>query len=94
MSGNAKRQEEKEFQYDLTKLQVDYEFTYTMLIGFIAILYGLLSLYRDNPLGYGLTLIGIGVTVTISLPIVHCAKEKKFQAIKKKYKLFQTDNPK
>jgi hypothetical protein len=93
MSKDAIRQEEKEFQYDLTKLQVDYEFTFTVLIGVIAILYGLLSLYRDNPLGYGLTLIMILVAV-ILLPTVQLKKEERFQTIKKKYKLFQTDNPK
>jgi membrane protein YdbS with pleckstrin-like domain len=87
MSKDTKRQEEKEFQYDLTKLQVDYEFTFTMLIGVIAILYGLLSFYRDNPIGYGLTIIMIFVAV-ISLSAVHRVKEKKFQAIRKKYKLF------
>jgi hypothetical protein len=87
MSEDVDRQRDREFQYDITKLQVDFEYALTGLIGAIAILYGLLSFYKDNSLGYALTIIMIFVGV-ILLSIVRRKKEERFQAIKKKYKLF------
>jgi len=88
MSEDANKREDREFQYEITKLQVDFQSTYALTIGALAILYGLLVFYRDNPLGFVLTIILISVVVVAVLPLVRREKERRFQAIREKYKLF------
>ena len=78
------KERERKFQYELTKIQVDFEFGFTVIIGMLAILYGLLSFYEDNPLGSWLTIASIGVTV-VFLYILLKLKEKKFKDLRKKY---------
>lgn len=93
MSEDAKRQQDREFQCDLTKLQVDFEFSFTMVIGVMAILYGLLSVYKDN-----LTLVVVIdillFVAFVSLLAIYYKKETRFQEIRKKYRLFTSHDSK
>lgn len=88
MSEDASKTKDREFQYEMTKLQVDFEFNFTVLIGLLAIGYGLLIFYRDNSLGYGLT-IAVIVLVALGLVVVKHVQKQRFKEIRAKYKLFQ-----
>jgi len=84
MSEDAKKQE-REFQYDLTNLQVDLEFYIALAIGVLAIAYGLLSYYKDNPLGTLLTDFVVIPFAVVYLILVYRFKKQRFKDIKKKY---------
>jgi hypothetical protein len=76
---------EREFQYDLTKLQVDLEFYIALAIGLLAISYGLLSYYKDNPLGTLLTSFVLIPLGCVLLGLIYRFKEKGFKHIKEKH---------
>ena len=84
MSEDAKKQE-REFQYDLTSLQVDLEFYIAFAIGTLAIAYGLLSYYKDNLLGTLLTDVLVIPVAVLFLIRVYRFKKQRFKDIKKKY---------
>ena len=84
MSEDAKKQE-REFQYDLTNLQVDLEFYIALAIGILAIAYGLLSYYKDNLLGTLLTDVLVIPVAVLFLIRVYRFKKQRFKDIKKKY---------
>lgn len=85
MSKNAKKKEDREFQYDLTKLQVDLGFYIAFAIGLLAIAYGLLSYYKDNLLGTVLTDLVVIPFAVVYLILVLRFKERRFKDIKEKY---------
>jgi Ca2+/Na+ antiporter len=86
MSEDISKTRDREFQYEMTKLQVDFEFAYTIMIGILAILFGLLVVSKSNIIRF----IAIEIAVAaIGLFVTAWAKDKRFNEIRNKYKLFQ-----
>jgi Flp pilus assembly protein TadB len=77
---------EREFQYELAKLQVDYQYYLMLFLGLIAFLLGLIYLlYWFFWLYLFVTDIGI---VAVFLFVVGRVKEIRFEEIKEEFKLF------
>jgi hypothetical protein len=75
---------EREFQYALTKAQVDFEYVFLLAISLLAILYGLLPYYQDN-LSYTIVIDMLICGVFILLIRAYQLKEQRFKSIKKAY---------
>lgn len=78
------KEREMRFQYELAKLQSDFEFSYAYMFTILAILFGLFVYYRDNPLGM-LGVFALIVLGAYSLHIIQRKKEKRFEEIRKQY---------
>jgi hypothetical protein len=87
MSEDESKRKDKEYQYEMTKLQVDFEFAFSVLIGLLAILFGLWVLSASgSSANY---LIGAEIIIAIiGLFVVSFAKNRRFKEIKTKYGLF------
>jgi hypothetical protein len=89
MNDDAKVREDREFQFEIAKLQVDFEYSFSGLIGLLVILFGLLVLNRDNPGGYFFTFVMV-VVVVVFLGLVRREKERRLREIRIIYHLFPT----
>ena len=78
------QERERKFQFEIAKAQVDFEINITVIIGVIAILYGLLSFYGMGTLGYWLA-IGAILLGMVLLILLYREKERRFERIRKKY---------
>jgi uncharacterized membrane protein (DUF485 family) len=78
------QERERRFQFEIAKAQVDFEINITVIIGVIAILYGLLSFYGTGTVGYWLGIGSISVAVVL-LGMLYRIKERTFEKIRKKY---------
>jgi len=85
IDSRSNKKEDREFQYDLIKVQVDLEFYIAFAIGMLAIAYGLLSYYKDNLLGTVLTDLVVIPFAVVCLILVLRFKERRFKDIKKEY---------
>jgi hypothetical protein len=81
---NEEEKENRKFQFDLTKAQVDFEFWFALSIGMLAIGYGLLSYFKDNLLGL-IVIDGLLLFVFAFLIRIHHIKEDRFKDIKRRY---------
>jgi c-di-AMP phosphodiesterase-like protein len=88
MSEDTSKREDREFQCEMAKLQVDFEFAFSVMIGVIAILFTLWVIFIGSTLLNLIVSLEIGVAV-IGLAVSAYAKERRFKAIREKYKLFQ-----
>jgi Flp pilus assembly protein TadB len=77
---------EREFQYELTKLQVDYQYYFMVFIAVIAFLLGLFYLLYWFLWLY-LMVTGIGI-MAVFLFVVGRLKEIRFEEMKEEYNLF------
>jgi ABC-type glycerol-3-phosphate transport system permease component len=79
------KERDRRFQFELAKVQTEFEYHFTMMIGILAISYGLLQFYKDNLLGLVATNVIILLVGVIGLPLVYYTYRKRFAEIKKKY---------
>jgi hypothetical protein len=74
----------RKFQFDLTKVQVDFEFWFAFSIGMLAIGYAMLAYFKDNLVG-SIAADGVLLFAVLFLVRVYNLKEERFKAIRKKY---------
>jgi hypothetical protein len=77
---------EREFQFELAKLQVDYQYYFMVFIRLIAFLLGVFCLFYYFA-GVLVTYISVGA-VALFLFVAGCLKEIRFEEIREEYKLF------
>jgi uncharacterized membrane protein len=78
------KEKERSFHYELEKVRTDFDFFLALFVSILAILFGLFSYYRDNPLFLWLVAMFI-IIVMILLYLIYAEKEKALRKIKKKY---------
>jgi hypothetical protein len=81
---SKEEKENRKFQFELTKAQVDFEFWFAFSIGMLAIAYGLLSYFKDN-LPALIATNGLLLLAVAFLLSTYHVKEDRFRDIKRRY---------